>query len=104
MNEQLRLPILAVAFAGLSAVAVVAYYAVAPQAMSAACRATAMPYARLELLFGLGRKDGTEIGEAEWRAFLDAEVTPALPRWAHGAQRLRPVAQQCRRHRQGEIA
>jgi len=79
MNEQLRLPILAVAFAGLSAVAVVAYYAVAPQAMIAACRAAATPYARLELLFGLGRKDGTEIGEADWRAFLDAEVTPRFP-------------------------
>jgi hypothetical protein len=38
-----------------------------------------MPYARLELLFGLGRRDGTEIGEADWRAFLDAEVTPRFP-------------------------
>jgi hypothetical protein len=79
MNEQLRLPILAVAFAGLSAVAVVAYYAVVPQPMGAACRASATPYARLELLFGLGKKDGTEIGEGEWRAFLDAEVTPRFP-------------------------
>ncbi len=67
------------AFAGVSAVAVVAYYAVAPQPISAACRATATPYARLELLFGLGRKDGGEIAEAEWRAFLDTEVTPRFP-------------------------
>jgi len=79
MNEQLRLPILAVVFAGLSAVAVVAYYAVAPQPMIASCRGVATPYARLELLFGLGRKDGTEIGESEWRAFLDVEVTPRFP-------------------------
>ena len=79
MNEQLRLPILAVAFAGLSAVALVAYYAVTPQPMSVSCRGAAAPHARLELLFGLGRKDGTEIGEAEWRAFLDAEVTPRFP-------------------------
>jgi hypothetical protein len=79
MNEQLRLPILALAFAGVSAVAVAAYYAVAPPPMSAACRVAATPYARLELLFGLGRKDGTEIGEADWRAFLDSEVTPRFP-------------------------
>jgi len=24
-------------------------------------------------------QDGTEIGESEWRAFLDAEVTPRFP-------------------------
>jgi hypothetical protein len=79
MNQQLRLPILAAALATFSAVAVVAYYAIAPQPMSLSCRGAAAPYARLELLFGLGREDGTEIGEAEWRAFLDTEVTPRFP-------------------------
>lgn len=34
---------------------------------------------RLELLFGMGRKDGGEVGEDEWRSFLDAEVTPRFP-------------------------
>jgi hypothetical protein len=79
MNQQLRLPIVAAALATFSAVAVVAYYAIAPQPMSLSCRGAAAPYARLELLFGLGRKDGTAIGEAEWRAFLDTEVTPRFP-------------------------
>jgi hypothetical protein len=34
---------------------------------------------RLELLFGMGRKQGGEIDEAEWRQFLDDEVTPRFP-------------------------
>jgi hypothetical protein len=79
MNEPLRLPIVAVAFAVLGAAAVVTFNSVVPQPISGSCKGAATPYARLELLFGLGRKDGTEIGEAEWRAFLDAEVTPRFP-------------------------
>jgi hypothetical protein len=79
MNEPLRLPIVAMAFATFGAVAVVAYQAAVPPPASAACRAGAAAQARLELLFGLGRKDGGEIGEADWRAFLDAEVTPRFP-------------------------
>jgi hypothetical protein len=35
--------------------------------------------ARLELLFGAGRKDRGEVGEGEWRAFLDEEITPRFP-------------------------
>lgn len=34
---------------------------------------------RVELLFGMGRKDGGQISEADWRAFLEAEVTPRFP-------------------------
>lgn len=34
---------------------------------------------RVELLFGMGRKDGGEIGESDWRTFLEAEVTPRFP-------------------------
>ena len=34
---------------------------------------------RIELLFGMGRKGGGEISEEEWRAFLDADVTPRFP-------------------------
>ncbi|WP_193369275.1 DUF3574 domain-containing protein [Pelagibius marinus] len=43
------------------------------------CRAEALPMARVELFFGLQRQDGTLIGEAEWAAFLDQEVTPRFP-------------------------
>jgi hypothetical protein len=34
---------------------------------------------RLELLFGMGKRDGSTISDAEWTAFLDAEVTPRFP-------------------------
>ncbi len=34
---------------------------------------------RLELIFGMGRKGAPEISDAEWRSFLDAEVTPRFP-------------------------
>ncbi len=27
----------------------------------------------------MGKADGTEVSEAEWRTFLEAEVTPAFP-------------------------
>ena len=35
--------------------------------------------ARLELLFGLGKREGGTISDADWAAFLDAEVTPRFP-------------------------
>ena len=44
-----------------------------------ACRATAKPLLRLELLFGSERKSLTPIGEEEWAAFLAAEVAPRFP-------------------------
>ena len=34
---------------------------------------------RLELVFGMGRKGAAEISDAEWQAFLDAEITPRFP-------------------------
>jgi len=34
---------------------------------------------RLELLFGLSRQRSGDIGEQEWRAFLETEVTPRSP-------------------------
>lgn len=43
------------------------------------CRADAKPMARLELLFGTGRRNDAPVGEADWAAFLDAEVTPRFP-------------------------
>jgi Protein of unknown function (DUF3574) len=75
MKQYLRLPVIAVACAGLGAGAVTAYRLAAQPS----CRAGAAPYARLELLFGLGRQRGGEISEEEWRAFLEKEVTPRFP-------------------------
>lgn len=78
MIAQWRLPAIALAFAGLGAGGVVAYRATAPAA-GLACPAGASTMARLELLLGTGRKDGTEVGDGDWRAFLDTEVTPRFP-------------------------
>lgn len=44
-----------------------------------ACRKGASTLARLELLFGTGKKDGTEVTEAEWQDFLAKVVTPKFP-------------------------
>jgi hypothetical protein len=46
---------------------------------AAACRGPAQAMTRFELLFGMGRKDGGDVGEAEWRRFLDAEIAPRFP-------------------------
>jgi hypothetical protein len=35
--------------------------------------------ARIELLFGTGRKSGDPVGEVEWQAFVDSQVTPRFP-------------------------
>lgn len=75
MKQYLQLPVIAIACAGLGAGAVTAYRLTAQPS----CRPGAAPYARLELLFGLGRQRGGEIGEEEWRAFLETEVTPRFP-------------------------
>ena len=45
----------------------------------AACRGDAKPLARLELLFGMKRRDGRAISESEWTSFLDTQVTPRFP-------------------------
>ncbi|GAA5155347.1 hypothetical protein GCM10023321_28520 [Pseudonocardia eucalypti] len=36
-------------------------------------------YVRTELFFGTTRQGGPEISDAEFRAFLDAEITPRFP-------------------------
>ena len=41
--------------------------------------ANAEPWVRTELFFGTAKPDGTAVSEAEWQAFLDAEVTPRFP-------------------------
>lgn len=61
--------------AGLAAF--VAYREFTPA--TSGCPAGAERMERLELLFGMGRKGGGEIGEEEWRAFLEREVTPRFP-------------------------
>lgn len=43
------------------------------------CAAAARPMGRLELVFGLSRQGRADITEAEWRQFLDHEVTPRFP-------------------------
>jgi hypothetical protein len=39
----------------------------------------AEPWVRTELFFGTAKPDGTAVSEAEWDAFLDAEITPRFP-------------------------
>jgi hypothetical protein len=78
MATYLRWSALVVALAALGAGAVVAYrFAVSERAP--ACRSESAVYARLELLFGLGKTGGGEVSEEEWRAFLAGEVTPRFP-------------------------
>lgn len=36
-------------------------------------------FARTELFFGSAKPDGGAVTEAEWRAFLDEEITPRFP-------------------------
>ena len=48
-------------------------------APSRVCNPPAQIMSRLELLFGMKRPDGSEVGEEDWRAFLDTEVTPRFP-------------------------
>jgi hypothetical protein len=80
MMQQFRLPVVAVAFAGLGAGAVATYKWAAPEPGIASCRKGASPLARLELLFGMGKADGGEVSEVEWRAFLDKEISPRFPK------------------------
>lgn len=44
-----------------------------------ACPASAKAMSRLELVFGTARRDGPPVGDEDWRAFLDAEITPRFP-------------------------
>jgi hypothetical protein len=79
MLQQVKLPMIVLAFAGLGAGAVTTYRVTTPDPRGLTCRPGATPLARLELLFGMGKKDGGEVSDAEWRAFLDTEVSPRFP-------------------------
>ncbi|MFM9851029.1 MAG: DUF3574 domain-containing protein [Hyphomicrobiaceae bacterium] len=59
----------------------VATLALSPLAVtpSRACNPPSQIMSRLELLFGMKKQDGIDVAEDEWRAFLDAEVTPRFP-------------------------
>jgi|HubBroStandDraft_4_1064222.scaffolds.fasta_scaffold704890_1 hypothetical protein len=50
-----------------------------PASVVASCGADGTTMARLELLFGLGKPDGSTVSEAEWQAFLATEITPRFP-------------------------
>ena len=104
MMQYLRLPAIALAFAGLGAGAVTAYRVTAAEPAAATCRTGAAAYARLELLFGLGKQGGGEVSEEEWRAFLETEVTPRFPDGLTVLDGLRAMAQPLRRGRQGALA
>ena len=77
--QRLRLPMVALALAGLGAGAVTTYRLTGSDWRVVTCRPGAKALARLELLFGMGKADGSEVSDAEWRTFLEAEVTPRFP-------------------------
>lgn len=79
MTQRFGLPALAIVSAAVGAGLVTVYRAApAPTPATLACRAGAA-MDRLELLFGMGKPDGSTISDADWTAFLDAEVTPRFP-------------------------
>jgi len=99
---RLRVGLLALLVA-LPAVGCVQHHAAAPAATAPALSgdaqhpASAQGWAETDLYFGLGPADHPEQGvsEAEWRAFLDREVTPRFPSGlsvidAYGQWRARP--------------
>jgi hypothetical protein len=43
------------------------------------CPANATLMARLELLFGMSRRDAPPVSDGEWQSFVDEEVTPRFP-------------------------
>ena len=77
MTQRFGLPALAIVSAAVGA-GLVTVYRAAPVPATAVCRAGAA-MERLELLFGMGKHDGSTISDADWAAFLDAEVTPRFP-------------------------
>jgi hypothetical protein len=74
MRQARNLPLAAALLVALGLGLFVVYREFAPAVTG--CRAGSGHMERIELLFGMGRKGGGEIGEEEWRAFLDTEVTP----------------------------
>jgi hypothetical protein len=77
MTQRFGLPALAIVSAAVGAGLLTVYRATPTPAV--ACRAGSTSMARLELLFGMGRRDGSSISDEDWAAFLEAEVTPRFP-------------------------
>lgn len=77
--KTLQLVLIGAAVMALPVAFVVAQRPPEPLAAGLACPLKAKPMARLELLFGTARQGGQPIADAEWQAFLDAEVTPRFP-------------------------
>jgi hypothetical protein len=65
-------------FLAAALLALSACTAPAPQTATPTCKAPLGPALQVDLYFGLVAKD-REIGEAEWAAFLNEEVTPRFP-------------------------
>jgi hypothetical protein len=79
MMQQLRLPLVAAACAGLGVGGLAGYRLIGPEWRIVTCRPGATALARLELLFGMGKADGGEVSDGDWRSFLDIEVSPRFP-------------------------
>ena len=80
MTQRFGLPALAIVSAAVGAGLVTVYRAAPANTPAAvACRVGGAAMQRLELLFGMGKRDGSTISDTEWTAFLDAEVTPRFP-------------------------
>jgi hypothetical protein len=79
MTQRFGLPALAIVSAAVGAGLVTVYRAGATAPAALTCRAGSTGMARLELLFGMGKHDGSTISDDDWAAFLEAEVTPRFP-------------------------
>jgi len=49
------------------------------QSRPLSCQAGATAMARLELVFGMSRRDAPPLSDEEWQSFVDEEVTPRFP-------------------------
>ena len=78
MRQSLNLPLGAALIVALGMGSVIAYRAAGPEPTVPPCRVGAESMERVELLFGM-HEPGGEVGEADWRAFLEVEVTPRFP-------------------------
>jgi uncharacterized protein DUF3574 len=79
MTQNARLLTTAVGCLMLGAGALVTYRAAVSPAGLATCGPGAAQMARIELLFGTGRKNAAAVDEVEWQSFVAAEVTPRFP-------------------------
>ena len=79
MTENARLLLTALGGLALGAGSLGVWRAALPGEATLTCRPGTAAMARIELLFGTGRKGAAAVGEVEWQAFVDGEVTPRFP-------------------------